>query len=785
MVDAGPPGENPADGSGCDTNDGWITGNIVFDRDVFGPGDHGDFGVSLKNGRVAFGVGFGTDGNTICGATDVADDVWHHVAVTRRRSDGWLRVYVDGLLDAEGPGNVGATRNVSYRDDRTTSYPDSDPFLVIGAEKHDAGAQFPSYSGWIDEVRLSAVQRYTGSAFPRPVSRFTPDATTAALYHLDEGADDFVGDASGGNSHGTRMFGGSPAGPEWSTDGAPLDAVPPTALERVVEDAGRTVAIANAGDGRLFVVDANGRILAYQVTPTGPFTFLGVFLDIQDRVLCCGERGLLGLAFHPAYATNRYFYVYYTSEPVGHIVIARYQAPTAASNSGVDPSTERILLTIPHSTHANHNGGGLAFGPPPDSYLYAAVGDGGGGGDPFQSGQSRETFLGKVLRFDVDVDGGPAPYYTVPPSNPFVGLPAPVKPEIWAWGLRNPWRIAFDRLTGDLLIADVGQESREEVNFQPAGSDGGENYGWRRMEGTACFDPATGCQTGGLVLPVLEYGHGEGCSITGGYRYRGSQIPGLGGAYLFGDFCSGKIWIGIEAPGESWARYTLLHTGLSISSFGEDSQGELYVAHVGGDIYRLGPAPTQLTVTRTGSGTGTVSDGGDLDCGAACDVEYAPGEIVTLTAAAAASSWFTGWSGACGGTGNCVVPMDGDRVVTATFTIRPALEFSASSYSVNESAGNATITVRRLANTAGTVTVDYSIAGGTADAAACGRRRLRGPRRLAHRHAHVPAQARRAALSRSRSSTTTTPKARRRSCSRSRVRARRGARCSAPSRRPC
>ena len=415
------PGENPAGGDGCDTNDGWITGNIVFDRDVYDAGDHGDFGVSLKAGRVAFGAGVGSSGNTVCGVTDVADGAWHHVAVTRRASDGLLRVYVDGVLDAEGPGSPG---NASYRDGRTTAYPGSDPFLVIGAEKHDAGSAYPSYSGWIDEVRLSTVLRYTGSGFTRPSGPFAPDASTAALYHLDEGAGDLVGDASGGNSHGTRMYGGSPAGPEWSSEAAPLDSARRAALEEVISGAGRAVAIANAGD-RLFVVDANGRILAYQVTPDGDVNPLsGVYLDIQDRVLAGGERGLLGLAFHPNHASNGYFFVYYTAKANGSlglkdgdIVIARYRASPADSNSVVS-NTERILLTIEHWKYANHNGGGMAFGP--DGHLYAAVGDGGGGGDPLQSGQNRGTLLGKVLRLAVDVSEGPAPYYSVPSDNPFV-----------------------------------------------------------------------------------------------------------------------------------------------------------------------------------------------------------------------------------------------------------------------------------------------------------------------------------------------------------------------------
>ena len=271
----------------------------------------------------------------------------------------------------------------------------------------------------------------------------------------------------------------------------------------------------------------------------------------------------------------------------------------------------------------------MAFGP--DGHLYAAVGDGGGGGDPLQSGQNRETLLGKVLRLAVDVPRqGPAPYYSVPPDNPFVDTPG-MLPEIWAWGLRNPWRISFDRLTGDLFIADVGQGNREEVNLQPTGSAGGENYGWPRMEGKACYSPGSGCQTGSLVLPILDYGHNEGCSVTGGYRYRGSRVPSLHGAYVFGDFCSKKIWIGIQGPGGTWSKQELLATGLSITTFGEDADGEIYVAHIGGTVHRLAPVRPRLTVTRSGGGAGTVNGPDGLNCGTACSAPYEPGQTVTLT----------------------------------------------------------------------------------------------------------------------------------------------------------
>jgi hypothetical protein len=214
------PGDNSSTAVACNANDGWITGNIIFDRDIWGPGDYGDFGVSLTGGKIAFGVSYGSSGNTICGNIVTTDGQWHHVAVTRRFSDGQLCIFVDGQQDTCGPGNVGSNRDVSYRDGRSTSFPNSDPFLVIGAEKHDAGPSYPSYRGWIDEVRLSNTLRYTGN-FTRPSAPFIPDGFTVALYHFDEGSGNTINDSSGaagGPSHGVRKYGGSPPGPEWSTD---------------------------------------------------------------------------------------------------------------------------------------------------------------------------------------------------------------------------------------------------------------------------------------------------------------------------------------------------------------------------------------------------------------------------------------------------------------------------------------------------------------------------------------------------------------------------------------
>ncbi|HXV65548.1 MAG TPA: PQQ-dependent sugar dehydrogenase [Vicinamibacteria bacterium] len=344
---------------------------------------------------------------------------------------------------------------------------------------------------------------------------------------------------------------------------------------RLVADAlDRPLAMAHAGDGsgRLFIVEQVGRIRVVDGSALMPTPFL----DITPLVSCCQERGLLGLAFHPDYEVNGQFYVNYT-DPRGDTRIVRYTV--SPDPSLADPASAAVLLVI-QQPFGNHNGGQLAFGP--DGYLFIAVGDGGSAGDPFDNGQNGLSLLGKILRIDVD-SGTP---YAIPVDNPFRFDPG-ARDEVWATGLRNPWRFSFDRLTGDLFVADVGQNAWEEVNFEPVTSAGGNNYGWRRMEGAHCFDPQSGCGEEGFVLPILEYSHAEGCSVTGGFRYRGSQIPELFGHYVFGDFCSGRIWSATVDEGGLWTRSELLSTSLSISSFGEDEAGELYVVDLGGAVYRF------------------------------------------------------------------------------------------------------------------------------------------------------------------------------------------------------
>jgi glucose/arabinose dehydrogenase/murein DD-endopeptidase MepM/ murein hydrolase activator NlpD len=360
---------------------------------------------------------------------------------------------------------------------------------------------------------------------------------------------------------------------------SPSSLAPYIAFEEVAGGLNQPTFLTHAGDGsgRLFITERTGRI---RILQSG--SLLGTpFLNIASKLSTGGsEQGLLGLAFHPDYDDNGLFYVHYTNTS-GDIVLARYQV---SSNPDLaDAATESILLTIPKPA-ANHNGGMLAFGP--DGMLYMGTGDGGGGGDPEGNGQDRTTLLGKILR--LDVDGGTP--YAIPSDNPYAGDPDPdVRQEIWAFGLRNPWRFSFDRATDDLYIGDVGQGAREEVDFQPAASAGGENYGWNVMEGSNCFSPSSGCDTSGKVLPVAEYSHGSsgGCSISGGYVYRGTRYAAMNGVYLYGDFCTGRLW-GLRRDGSTWQNGLLQDTAYSISTFGEDEAGEIYLTDYGnGRIYHV------------------------------------------------------------------------------------------------------------------------------------------------------------------------------------------------------
>jgi glucose/arabinose dehydrogenase len=378
---------------------------------------------------------------------------------------------------------------------------------------------------------------------------------------------------------------GGPTTPAAAAAAATLADIEPQALTSgqltvtsVVSGFSSPLAVTNAGDGtgRLFVAQRNGIVRIVQGK-----SITGTFLDARSLVSQSGgERGFLGLAFHPDFETNRRLFIYYTRPSDGDVVISRLTANAGGTSASID--TAEKLLEIEHSQYSNHNGGALAFGP--DGYLYIGTGDGGGSGDPLNNGQDiTDELLGKILRIDVDGSGaGPFGRYAIPGSNPFVGESG--DDEIWAYGLRNPWRISFDRTTGNLFIADVGQSRREEVNRQLSSSAGGLNYGWKVMEGSLCYSPTSGCDTGGKVTPVAQYDHDLGCSITGGHVYRGQSQRDLQGLYVYGDYCSGRIWTMNEnGSGETVRR----DTSLNISSFGESENGELYVTHLGGTLYRV------------------------------------------------------------------------------------------------------------------------------------------------------------------------------------------------------
>lgn len=331
---------------------------------------------------------------------------------------------------------------------------------------------------------------------------------------------------------------------------------------------------------RLFVIEQPGRI---RIVRAGALV-AAPFLDITARVGSGGERGLLGLAFHPQYASNGRFYVNYTDLD-GDTHISEFRV--SANPDVADAGSERQLLFVAQP-FPNHNGGGLAFGN--DGMLYAGLGDGGSGGDPLGNGQSLGTPLGKLLRMDVD-HGSP---YGVPTDNPFVST-AGAFPAIWAYGLRNPWRFAFDRATGDLYIGDVGQNAVEEIDVGLASRHGGENYGWNTWEGNSCFRPGTGCPTTGVTFPVLEYGHGEGCSVTGGVVYRGCRMPGYAGTYFYGDFCSAfvrsfRLQNGSAVERRDWTSSLGSNLG-QISAFGTDADGEVYILdYAAGAVYKIVPA---------------------------------------------------------------------------------------------------------------------------------------------------------------------------------------------------
>jgi glucose/arabinose dehydrogenase len=350
------------------------------------------------------------------------------------------------------------------------------------------------------------------------------------------------------------------------------DAPPNLSLQQLVSGLSDPVDFQIPRDGttRLFVVEQGGtiRIIQNGVLLPDPF------LNISGIITSGGELGLLGLAFHPSYAQNGRFFVNYTRTKSGQLqsVVAEYHVSAGDPNKADPNGTEILVVDQPFD---NHKGGQLAFGP--DGFLYISFGDGGSGGDPFGNGQDLLTLLGKLLRIDID-SGAP---YVIPPDNPFVNNPSALG-EIWAYGFRNPWRFSFDTLSGRPFVGDVGQNNWEEVDILVKG----RNYGWNIMEGRHCFDPPSGCDRTGLTAPVAEYSHSEGFATIGGYVYRGSAIPTLRGVYVFGDL-NGKIF-GLKRFGSAWRRVLLLDTGRTLSGFGQDAAGEMYVLDYGtGRVFRI------------------------------------------------------------------------------------------------------------------------------------------------------------------------------------------------------
>lgn len=387
-------------------------------------------------------------------------------------------------------------------------------------------------------------------------------------------------------THGLAVF------VAWLVFCASVHAAPTVVLREVTSGLSLPVEIllANDGSNRFFVVEQGGRIRILQNGALLPTPFLDI--SSGGVIDCCSERGLLGLAFHPQFANNRAFYIFYTA-PGGALTIARYFADTVNPNVAV-PNSDPAILSIPHASFGNHNGGHIAFGP--DGYLYIATGDGGSGGDPERNSLNLRSRLGKLLR--IAVDGGPS--YTIPATNPHIGQTcATACPEIWAYGLRNPWKFSFDRVTGDLFIGDVGQGAVEEVNFQSASSIGNTNYGWGVFEGNNCFNNSyfgttNACATlAGHTPPIVTYGHDSagGFSITGGFRYRGARSIALNGYYLYADFSSKRIWAARPNALGTWVPEVLIPPPASlasISSFGEDANGELYLLDYGnGKVWAL------------------------------------------------------------------------------------------------------------------------------------------------------------------------------------------------------
>jgi uncharacterized repeat protein (TIGR01451 family) len=427
------------------------------------------------------------------------------------------------------------------------------------------------------------------------------------------------------------------------------------------------------GSGRLFVVEQTGRVKVVKAGTVLP----SPFLDLSNLITCCGERGLLGLAFHPNYAENGYLYVNYSRASDGATMIVRYQV-SEGDPDRADPDSAITVLTV-SQPYGNHNGGQLLFSPR-DHYLYIGMGDGGSGGDPLDHAQNIQTLLGAMLR--LDVDGGTP--YAVPPDNPYVGRDG--RDEIWAIGLRNPWRFSFDRDNGDLYIGDVGQNEWEEIDYQAESTPGGVNFGWRCMEGTHEYNFSGDCSSAELTGPIAEYSHEEGRSVTGGFVYRGTLFPALDGRYFYADYVSGIIWstVKISSEPDTWSAPELeLDTGLNISAFGEDEQGELYlVDRTGGTVRRVadvnGPSANLSTSTKWAS-----------------SASVGPGEVVSYTLR------LINTGGQVDGTAHLT-----DTIPAGLVYVPNSLWASQGSW---DDSAQPTLTWQGGINTAGSITVSYQV----------------------------------------------------------------------------
>jgi glucose/arabinose dehydrogenase len=495
-------------------------------------------------------------------------------------------------------------------------------------------------------------------------------------------------------------------------------AAPTVTLQEVASGFSSPVEMVNSGDGsgRLFVVEQSGVIKILTSGRGGGTVLATPFLNISTLTAGGGERGLLGLAFHPQYASNGAFFVYYTRAGDGALIISRFFR-SAANPLVADAASETVLLDIPHPNYSNHNGGHLAFGP--DGYLYIGTGDGGGGGDPDMNGQKLTTRLAKMLRIGVSADKA-VTTYTIPPSNPFTGTTcATACPEIWAYGLRNPWKFSFDRATGDLFIGDVGQGLWEEIDRVPAGTALPLNFGWNSYEGNNCYSPGTGCSIpAGLAPhtpPIIQYGHDSagGFSVTGGYMYRGSRSSSLRGYYLYGDFSSQKIWGAKPNANGVWTPELLLTSPSSISSFGEDENGELYVVGYGtGKIYAV-RAPLSSFSDLSGDGK---SDIVYRDASGMLGVATMNGTTVSSTATVlvAGSPWVTTHIADFDGDGKsdllikkadgsvAVLLMNGAVVRSATILLNAGSPYSASHTGDFDGDGKADIVLK---NTDGSIAI--------------------------------------------------------------------------------